>query len=95
MTKSKDWWEFERLVARIERAASSRGAVVTSPDRIRDLTTGQRREVDAPIRHKVGTAEVLIAVECRKRERKGDDTWIELLSRGGRDMIRSPLGSAE
>jgi len=77
-------------VARIERAASPRGAVVTSPDRIRDLTTGQMREVDASIRHKVGTAEVLITVECRKRDRKGDDTWIEQLA-----TKRSKIGAAK
>jgi hypothetical protein len=90
MAKSKDWREFERLVARIERTASPHGAVVTSPDRIRDLTTGQMREVDASIRHKLGTAEVLITVECRKRVSKGDDTWIEQLA-----TKRSKIGTAK
>lgn len=80
MTKSSEWREFEKLVARIERAASPHGAIVTSPDHIRDLTTGQVREVDASIRHKLGTTEVLVTVECRKRNRKGDDTWIEQLA---------------
>lgn len=69
--------EFEKLVARIEAAAAPRGAVVKSPDRIRHLTTGRLREVDASIRYKVGTVDVLITVECRKRSRKADDTWIE------------------
>lgn len=79
MAKSADWREFEKLVARIERAAAPRGAVVRSPDRIRDLTTGQLREVDASVRSKVGTADVLVTVECRKRTRTTDDTWIEQL----------------
>jgi hypothetical protein len=90
MTKSKEWREFEKLVARIESAASPRGAIVTSPDRVRDLTTGQMREVDASIRHKLGTAEVLITVECRKRNRKGDDTWIEQLA-----TKRTKIGAAK
>lgn len=90
MGTSKDWREFEKLVARIEKAASLRGAVVKSPDRIRDLTTGQIREVDASIRHSLGTTDVLITVECRKRGRKGDDTWIEQLA-----TKRSKIGAAK
>ena len=90
MTTSKEWREFERLAARIEEAASPHGAVVTSPDRILDLTTGQIREVDASIRHKLGTADVLITVECRRRGRKGDDTWIEQLA-----TKRSKIGAAK
>lgn len=90
MAKSKEWREFEKLVARIERAASPRGAVVTSPDRIRDLTTGQMREVDASIRHKIGTADILITVECRKRGCKADDTWIEQLA-----TKRQKIGAAK
>lgn len=74
-----DWREFERLVARIEADASPRGIVVTSPDRIRCNVTGKLREVDASIRSTVGTAEVLITIECRLRSRVQDVTWIEQL----------------
>lgn len=77
---SRDWREFEKLVSRIESMAAPRGVVIKSPDRIRDLITGQLREVDASIRTRVGTAEVLITVECRQRSRSGDDTWIEQLA---------------
>lgn len=90
MKKSKEWREFEELVARIESAASSHDAVVTSPDRVRDLTTGQIREVDASIRSKVGTTEVLVTVECRKRGRRDDDTWIEQLA-----TKRQKIGAAK
>jgi len=82
--------QFEQLVARIEAAAAPLGAVVKSPDRIRDLTTGRLREVDASIRYKVGTVDVLITVECRKRSRKADDTWIEQLA-----TKRAKLGAAK
>jgi len=77
-------------VARIERAASSRGVAVRSPDRIRDLTTGRLREVDASVRQKIGTTEILVTVECRKRGRKGDDTWIEQLA-----TKREKIGAAK
>jgi hypothetical protein len=82
--------QFEELVARIEAVAAPRDAVVKSPDRIRDLTTGRLREVDASICSKIGTVEVLITVECRKRSRKEDDTWIEQLA-----TKREKLGAAK
>jgi len=72
--------QVELLVARIEEAATPRGAVVTSPDRIRDATSGQIREVDATIRFKIGTVPVLILIECRKRGRAQDVRWIEELA---------------
>jgi hypothetical protein len=79
MEKSEEWREFEKLVAQIEKAASPHGAQVKSPDRIKDLVTGKMREVDASIKYKVGTANILITIECRRRGRKADDTWIEQL----------------
>lgn len=75
-----DWREFEKLVARIERALAPRGAIVKSPDRVRDLYTGSLREVDASIRYKIGTTPILITVECRKRDSVQDDTWMEQLA---------------
>lgn len=62
-----EWREFERLVARIEADAGPRGLVVISPDRIRCKVTGRLREVDASIRSRIGTAETLITIECRRR----------------------------
>ncbi|MHC2293397.1 restriction endonuclease [Bradyrhizobium barranii] len=90
MAGTKDWRQFEELVSRIERAASAHGALVTSPDRIRDLTTGQLREVDASIRQKIGTSEILVTIECRKRGRTQDDTWIEQLA-----TKRQKIGAAK
>jgi hypothetical protein len=80
------WREFEKLVERIERVAGPVGTVVRSPDKLRSLTTGRSREVDVSIRHKIGTAEILIAVECRDRSMKGDVRWIEEL-RSKRDSL--------
>ncbi len=67
-------------VALIEEQAGPRGAVVRSPDRLPDLTTGRLREVAASIRFRAGTVDLLLTIECRKRSRKGDVTWIEQLA---------------
>ncbi len=69
--------EFETLVARIEEKLCPLGASVTSPDRIRDRVTGQLREVDASIRYKLGSAPILITIECRDRGATQDITWLE------------------
>ena len=80
------WKQFEQLVARIESDACKKGLTVVSPDRIRCKITGRKREVDASIRGKIGTADVLITIECRKRHSKQDVTWIEQLA-AKRDAI--------
>lgn len=67
--RDPEWREFERLVARIEADAGPRGLVVTSPDRLRCKLTGRMREVDATIRAKVGTTDILVTIECRNRQR--------------------------
>jgi hypothetical protein len=74
----------------IEESAAPRGAVVTSPDRIRDLTTNEMREVDASIRFSAGSVDILITIECQKRSRKADDRWIEQLA-----TKRQKLGAAK
>ena len=52
---------------------------VTSPDRIRSLLTGRKREVDASIRTTVGSSEIIVTVECRRRNATQDVTWLEQL----------------
>lgn len=69
--------ELEQLVECMEKALSSSGAVVTSPDRIPDRDTGELREVDISVRQQVGSVSVLVIVECRDRGRPQDVTWIE------------------
>ncbi len=75
----------------IEAAVAPLGATVTSPDRLPDQTTGKLREVDATIRYKIGTSDVLIVVECRKRSRTQDITWIEQLTTKGRSIRANKL----
>ncbi|HEY8248550.1 MAG TPA: restriction endonuclease [Hyphomicrobium sp.] len=78
--RDPEWREFERLIARIEADAGPQGIVVTSPDRLRCKSTGRMREVDASIRAKVGTAEMLVTIECRRHRKTQDVTWIEQLA---------------
>lgn len=73
------WREFEQLVARIEHVMAGDGVKVLSPDRIRSLITGRKREVDASLRTKVGSSEIVVTIECRRRNAKQDVTWIEQL----------------
>lgn len=74
------WREFEKLIARIEADAGPQGIVVKPPDSIRCKLTGRLREVDATIRTKAGTAEMLITIECRRRTKVQDVTWLEQLA---------------
>lgn len=76
---SKAWKEFERFVARVEALLAPANATVKSPDRIREVATQRLREVDGSIRFKLGTAPILITLECREKARVQDQTWIEQL----------------
>jgi hypothetical protein len=74
------WRRFEVLISQIEKALGPLEAVVKSPDKVPELVSGDLREVDASIRYKVGSVPLLITIECRKRSRKDDVTWIEQLA---------------
>lgn len=75
-----DWRKFEKLVSRIEQALAGEHVTVKSPDFIHCITTGTSREVDVSIRTRVGSAEILLTVECRDRVAVQDVTWIEQLA---------------
>src|SRR5438876_12200526 len=80
------WRDFEKLIARIEKAIAPSGAEVRSPDHIVDNVTGQLQEVDASIRYKVGTCPILITIECRDRSSIEDVRWIEQLAEKKRSI---------
>ncbi len=94
LSKGKDtgkpWKAFEKAVARIEQEIAQPGLVVTSPDFIPDLISGTKREVDASIRLEVGSAKILIVIECRNRSNKQDVLWIEQLI-----QKRTSIGASE
>jgi hypothetical protein len=77
---SASWRKFERVVAVLETFFSPKGAIVTSPDKIPDKISGELREVDASIRIKAGSTDILVIVECRERSKKQDVQWIEQLA---------------
>lgn len=79
-SKPAEWRDFELLVSRIEQVLVGNAIFVKSPDRIPSLITRRKREVDASIRTKVGSASILVTVECRKRGAVQDVTWIEQLA---------------
>jgi hypothetical protein len=87
--KAATWREFERLISRVERTLAGQTVKVTSPDRIKSLLTGRSREVDASLRTKIGSADIIVTIECRKRSAKQDVTWIEQLS-----SKRAAIGAA-
>lgn len=80
------WRKFEELVARIEHVLSPQGAEIKSPDSLTDKTTGLEREVDASIRYKIGSSEILITIECRERNKVQDVIWIEQLAKKQQDI---------
>lgn len=79
--ETPEWRAFELLVAKIEGVLAPQGAQVKSPDKVPDYASHSRRlrDVDASIRYRVGTVDVLITVECRARSRSQDVAWIEQL----------------
>jgi hypothetical protein len=85
-SENSSWREFEKLVTRIEQVWSPQGAIVKSPDHLIDKTTNELREVDASIRYKIGTSEIIITIECRERAKAQDSIWIEQLASKQRDI---------
>lgn len=78
--------EFSSLVARIEQAFSPIGARVMSPDFILDRTTGEKRRVDASIRYRIGTIDLLTIIESHQAHELADVDWIESLANKSRDV---------
>jgi hypothetical protein len=72
--------DLELFVQQIEQGLVGTNATVRSPDFIRDVHTGRRREVDVSVRQRVGSANLLVIFECRDRRKRQDATWIEQLA---------------
>lgn len=69
--------DFEILVRCIESCLCPEGATVKSPDYLTDVTSGEQTEVDISIRSVIGSAEILVIIECRDRAGKQDKRWID------------------
>ncbi len=71
--------ELEILTSKIEKLRL-KDAVVKSPEFVRDVDTGERREVDVSVRCNTDSGkEIFIAIECRDRGSVQDVRWIEEL----------------
>ena len=68
---------FQDLIALLERQLAPVGAVVTESALVPETLTGNLREVDILIRGPFGAREVVVGIECRDHQRKGDIHWIE------------------
>lgn len=70
----------EQLVETLESLLAGSGVNVRSPDVLTDKVTGEPREVDVSLRSRVGSAHILVIMECRDRGRAQDVLWIEQLA---------------
>lgn len=71
--------DLELVVAQLERVLSSGPVEIHSPAYLPGRQSRSVRETDVAIVAKVGSAEVLIIVECRDRKDNEDVRWIEQL----------------
>jgi hypothetical protein len=78
--------DLEVLVQEIEKAFSGTSAEVKSPDYIPGKLTGTLREIDISVRAKVGSTSALAILECRKRAKRQDSTWISELAVKAEDV---------
>lgn len=79
--------DLELLINHIESLLNDNDELtIKSPDFLLDHVTGQKREVDISINGKIGSHQILIVLECRKRQNKDDSTWIEQLGNKKQDL---------
>jgi Restriction endonuclease len=76
----------EQLVAELERVLGPTDVVITSPDKIVGKLSKQEREVDVSLRASVGSAQVLVIIECRDRQGAQDVRWVEQLATKREDV---------
>ncbi|WP_106971674.1 restriction endonuclease [Streptomyces xylophagus] len=67
----------EELVATLETLLSDSPVEIKSPDYITGRTTQTLREVDVSLRTRVGSATILVIIECRDRSRPQNVQWID------------------
>jgi hypothetical protein len=68
--------EFQELVALITRLVGD-DAMVEESRELRDLNTGELREVDIVIEREVAGHTTIVSVECNERARKQSVTWVD------------------
>lgn len=71
MANTKEWKEFEDLVASIHRGLNP-GAQITQDEKLPGWKSGRKRQIDICIRQQAGIQSLLIIVECKKRSKPVD-----------------------
>lgn len=78
--------DLERLVSILEKTLSKYQIKIKSPDYIEGINSGSNREIDISLRGKIGSANVLIILECRDRKKKQQVAWIEQIASKKEDV---------
>lgn len=78
---------YEELVGVLSRYLH-KNAIITCNDKIADITTGQKRQIDISIRIKDGPTNFLAIIEARDRSRKVGVDYIEQI-KSKRDSVRA------
>lgn len=76
MASNISWREFEAIVHRLQRTFNKAGKV-TRDEKLVGNKSGRARQIDICIRTNIGTENVLMIVDCKKRGRKGDVKSVE------------------
>jgi len=77
---------FQDLVQLLEAHLAPTDATVTGSKLLKDLRTGEQREVDIVIEASAGDHPVTIGVEVIDRKRKADTPWVEGIAKKHEDL---------
>jgi hypothetical protein len=69
--------DFQKLVFLVKKVLAGTGATVTESKMLRDLQTGDDREVDVCVEAEVAGHAVMICLECIDHTRPADIMWVE------------------
>lgn len=81
----------EQLTGQLEHLLGSGTLIVRSPEYIPNRHTGDRVEVDVTLRGKIGSTDILVAIECRDRSGRQDINWIRELATKKDDIGASAI----
>lgn len=70
---------FQRFVTLVETGLAAHDATIRESVMLRDLMTGQTREIDVSVEVQAGPRRLRVALECRDQQRPADVQWIDEL----------------
>lgn len=81
----------EQLTGQLEHLLGTGTLTVQSPEYIRNRHTGDLVEVDVTLRGRIGSTDILVAIECRDRSGRQDVNWIRELATKKDDIGASAI----